>query len=161
MIRASDFGFFPGNTPEKNSIALQKALDVGGEILIDGKGIADVVFPMLVGNDTSLIFEEGLSIRRNESQDEDNGYVIVNRGAFTKTWNHNIRIQGLNLICNHVICKGEGVKTQKCIPGLRGQIAFHYVKGLEIRDFTAMDLPRFDYCIHICTFENEKADEES
>ena len=154
MIKASDFGFFPGNTPEKNSAALQAAADIGGEILVDGKGIADVMFPVMVGDDTSLIFEDGLSLRRNESDDEHNGYVIVNRGAFTKTWNHNIKILGMNLICNNVFCKGQGVKSEKCIPGLRGQIAFHYVKDLEIRDFTVMDLPRFDYCIHICTFEN-------
>ena len=42
MIKASDFGFFPGNTPEKNSAALQMAADIGGEIFVDGKGIADV-----------------------------------------------------------------------------------------------------------------------
>ncbi len=154
MIKASEFGFFPGNTPEKNSAALQAALDIGGEIFVDGKGIADVVFPMCVGNDTSLVFENGLSIRRNESSDEENGYVIVNRGAFTKTWNHHIKIQGLNLICNDTKCNGENRKTEKCIPGLRGQISFHYVKNLEIRDFTVMDLPRLDYCIHICTFED-------
>ena len=154
MIKASEFGFFPGNTPEKNSEALQAAADIGGEILVDGEGVADVMFPLMVGDDTSLIFEEGLSLRRNDSGEEHNGYVIVNRGAFTKTWNHNIQIRGLNLICNNVACKGQGVKSEKCIPGLRGQIAFHYVKGLEIRDFTVMDLPPFDYCIHICTFEN-------
>ena len=154
MIRASEFGFFPGNAPEKNSIALQKALDLGGEILVDGKGIADVVFPMVVGNDTTIRFEEGLSLRRNESDEEHNGYVIVNRGAFTKTWNHHIQVHGLHLICNGVRCNGESVKSEKCIPGLRGQIAFHYIKDLVIRDFTVMDLPRLDYCIHICTFEN-------
>ena len=142
MIRASEFGFFPGNAPEKNSIALQKALDLGGEILVDGKGIADVVFPMVVGNDTTIRFEEGLSLRRNESDEEHNGYVIVNRGAFTKTWNHHIQVHGLHLICNGVRCNGESVKSEKCIPGLRGQIAFHYIKDLVIRDFTEMDLPR-------------------
>ena len=63
MIKASDFGFFPGNTPEKNSAALQMAADIGGEILVDGKGIADVVFPMMVGNDTTVIFEDGLFLR--------------------------------------------------------------------------------------------------
>ena len=154
MIKASDFGFFPGNTPEKNSAALQMAADIGGEIFVDGKGIADVVFPMMVGNDTTVIFEDGLFLRRNDSGKEHNGYTIVNRGAFTKTWNRNIKILGLKLICNNVICKGEGVQSDKCVPGLRGQIAFHYVKNLEIRDFTVRDLPKFDYCIHVCTFEN-------
>lgn len=154
MIKASDFGFFPGNAPQKNSAALQAALDIGGEIFINGKGIADIVFPMLVSDDTSLIFEEGLSLRRNESGEEQNGYVIVNRGSFTKTWNHNIKIKGLRLICNDVVCKGQGVKTETCIPGLRGMISFHYVKDLELRDITVMDLPPKDFCIHICTFEN-------
>ena len=154
MIRASEFGFFPGNAPEKNSIALQKALDLGGEILVDGKGIADVVFPMVVGNDTTIRFEEGLSLRRNESSCEENGYFIVNRGAFTKSWNQNIKVEGLNLICNGVMCKGQGVQTEKCIPGLRGMLSFHYVKGVEIRDLTVLDLPKLDYCVHICTFEN-------
>ena len=154
MIKASDFGFFPGNTPDKNSAALQAAADIGGEILVDGKGIADVVFPMVVGNDTTVIFEEGLFLRRNDSGEAHNGYAIVNRGAFTKTRNRNIKILGLKLICNGVVCKGEGIRSDKCIPGLRGQLAFHYVENLEIRDFEVRDLPEFDYCIHICTFEN-------
>ena len=67
MICASEFGFFPGNDAKKNSEALQKALDIGGDIFIDGKGIADIVDPMMIGDDTSITFEEGLSLRRNES----------------------------------------------------------------------------------------------
>ena len=154
MICASEFGFFPGNDAKKNSEALQKALDIGGDILIDGKGIADIVDPMMIGDDTSITFEEGLSLRRNESGEEQNGYVIVNRGAFTKTWNHHIKIKGLHLICDGVMCGGQGLKTEKCIPGLRGMFSFHYVKDLEIRDLTVLDLPAMDYCVHVCTFEN-------
>ena len=33
MMKASDFGFYPGNSADANSAALQKACDIGGEIL--------------------------------------------------------------------------------------------------------------------------------
>jgi len=42
----------------------------------------------------------------------------------------------------------------KEVYGLRGQLAFFYVKDLRITHFRCLDLGRAQFCIHVCTFEN-------
>ena len=154
MRRASDFGFFPGNTGEANSAALQKAVLGGGEVFVDGKGIADVREPVVLEDNTTLRFENGLTLRRNPCPGEQNGYAFVNKGAFDGVWNEHITIEGLRLICNEVFCRNSAKKTEFCVPGLRGMIAFLHIRHLVIRDLEVMDLPPFDFCVHVCTFED-------
>lgn len=153
MIDAFVYGFEPGKDGEENAKALQKAVEQGGTIVIDRPGIYDLSEPVYLGDDTTLFFGTGVKLRRQESKSGETGYVFVNKGAYTRTYNENIKIIGLHLICNNVQCRGvDGGK--KVIPGLRGHLAFFYMKNLEIRDFVSMDLPAQDFGIHICTFEN-------
>ncbi|MCQ2430992.1 MAG: hypothetical protein MJ175_00150 [Clostridia bacterium] len=159
MRFASEFGFAPGNAPAVNSAALQAAADLGGEIFVDGHGIAEVCEPVRLGSDTTLRFENGLYLRRTESSTPDNnGYVLTNQSAFTAwengPWDRHIRIIGLRLICNAVHCLSGGVQTEKTVPGLRGMLAFYRVNDLVIEDFETFDLPPEDFAIHVCTFEN-------
>lgn len=154
MKKASDFGFAPGGAPSANSAALNAAVQGGGTVWVDGVGIADVCDPVVLGDHTTLIFENGLHLRRNPSADGKNGYVFVNEGAFSGRTNHHIRLHGLSLICNGVMCSSGGVQTDRCVPGLRGMLAFYRVADLAITDFETFDLPAQDFAIHVCTFED-------
>jgi len=152
MLKASDFGFYPGNTGEANSIALQKAVDCGGEIFVDGKGIADIRESIRLGDNVTLRFENGLKLRRIKCPTHENGYAFVNKGAFDGTTNTDITIDGLYFITNGMICGNVDERNACCIPGLRGCLAFLHVKNLTVRNVTCMDVA--DFFLQICTFEN-------
>lgn len=152
MIDAASCGFLPGNNGAENALALQKAVNNGGTVTVTCPGLYDISEPVLLGDHTTLFFGAGVVLRRQPSSSSETGYVFVNRGAFTGTPNHNIKLIGLHLVCNEVQCGGEGEGKQ--IPGLRGHLSFFHIRNLEIRDFEALDLPAKDFGIHICTFEN-------
>ncbi len=153
MLLAKDFGFLPENSAKENSAALQKAVDCGGDIYIDVSGVYDVCDAIKIGDDTSLYFCAGSYLRRNYS-DGETSYVFINRGAYTREYNKNIKIEGLKIICNDVVCGDMNEKAKKVITGLRGHISFFYVKNLVLRDIEMLDLPARNYGIHICTFKN-------
>ena len=149
---AADFGFSPEATGRANTAALQKAFDAGGTIHVTRPGrykIADTVF---IGDNTSLICDNGVYfVKSDEGKKFAN--VILNKGALTKTWNSNIEITGL-----HIVVNGMDVNDWKVF-GLRGHLAFFYVKDLRINRFRCLDLGRGLYCIHICTFEDVIVDD--
>ncbi len=154
MVFAKDFGFLPDNSAEENSAALQKAVDCGGDIYIDLPGTYDVCDTVKIGDDTSIYFCAGSYLRRNFSKRET-AYVFVNKGAYTRKYNKNIKIEGLKIICNEVTFSPVATeKSTDTITGLRGHIAFFYIKNLVLRDIEMLDLPAQNYGIHICTFEN-------
>jgi len=153
MIDAFTYGFEPGKDGEENAAALQKAVEQGGTIVVDRPGIYDLSEPVFLGDDTTIFFGTGVKIRRQKSTSKETGYVFVNKGAYTRTYNQNIKLIGLHLICNDVQCSSVA-GGKKLIPGLRGHLSFFYVKNLEIRDFVSLDLPAANFGIHICTFEN-------
>ena len=49
MTSANEFGFLPGNKGEENSRALQRALDLGGEITVCQPGVYDVSETLFLG----------------------------------------------------------------------------------------------------------------
>lgn len=145
MKSTGDFGFLPGNNARANTTALQKAVDKTGTIRIEQPGIYDIDDTVYISSDTALVFGKGVYIRRTT----DRGYVFINKGAYTREYDYNISITGLNLLCN-----GHNSKEGNLIVGLRGQVCFFYVKDLVIRDLLCLDLTEHSFCIHICTFEN-------
>ena len=153
MKNVADYGFRVSNNGFENASALQNAVLGGGEILIDEPGIYEIADQILLDDDTTLYFGEGVYLKRVNNPDE-NGYVFINRGAYMKTYNENISIMGLKLICNDVIASPKTEDSQKVILGLIGHCSFFYVKNLKIHDFECLDLPKYNFCIHICTFEN-------
>jgi hypothetical protein len=155
MIRASSFGFAPGNPAAVNSAALQRAADCGGEVWVDGQGIADIREQIVIGSDTTLRFENGLYLRRQPC-DGQTGYAMINRGAFTGETDQHIRIYGLRLMTNGVEHEPDAVQTERNVPGLNGMINFFHVKDLEIRDYENLDLEPVNFSIHICAFEDIK-----
>lgn len=153
MKIAADYGFKTENDGLANARALQKAVDGGGDIYIAEPGVYEIADQVVLGDNTSLYFCAGSYLKRVNNP-EENGYVFVNSGAYTKTYNKNIKIIGLHLICNGVLSANKGQESNKIVLGLRGHCSFFYIKNLEIRDFECYDLPVKDFGIHICTFEN-------
>lgn len=151
-INANEHGFSTKNTGKENSEILNKLLDEYNDIEVTEKGEYPVCGTILIGSNQSLTFKNGVYIKRENAPDI--AYVIANKGAYTREYDENITITGLNIICSGVQSSHPTAENKNIIPGLRGHLSFFYVKNLVIRDFTALDLPPSDFGIHICTFEN-------
>lgn len=149
---ASDFGFSPDASGTENTAALQRALDCGGTVTVGRPGRYKVAGTVYIGDDTSLVCGSGVVFAKTDEHGKFS-HVILNKGALTKTWNRNIGISGLEISVNGM----DFYDWQ--VFGLRGQIAFFYVKGLRIDKFRCFDLGRGQYCIHVCTFEDVIVDD--
>lgn len=146
IVTAAKYNFLPNNSASENRVALQNAIDAGGEIVVSKPGIYDIDKTIKLGDNVTLKFEAGVFIRRTTTD----GYVFINKGAYTRSWNKNIKIKGLKLICNGF----ESTTGSDLIVGLRGHVSFFYVKDFTIEDFECLDLGWHSYCIQICTWEN-------
>ena len=147
FVNAADFGFKPDATGLANSAALQKAVDQGGSIVVSKPGVYNVAGTIYVGSNTSLKFGSGVVLKK-VAEKGNFTHVILNKGALTKTWDENIVVEGLHIQVNGV----DKAFTE--VYGLRGHLAFFYVKDLRIERFRCMDLARAQFCIHVCTFED-------
>ncbi|MFP5040888.1 hypothetical protein [Parasediminibacterium sp. JCM 36343] len=144
---AADFGFLPNETGVHNTKALQTAVDKGGTIIISKIGTYKVAGTVYIGDNTSLVFGDGTSVEKS-AENGKFGYVLLNKGALSKTYNYHISITGLTLKVNGVdTWMGE-------IYGDRGQISFIWVKDLKIERFRCTDLASGQFCIQVCTFED-------
>lgn len=147
FVDAAAFGFSPENNGSDNARSLQRAVDRGGTIVVSHPGtylIADTVY---IGSHTSLIFGNNVFLKKIA----EHGFfpnVLLNKGALTKTYDEQIVVEGLNIIVN-------GVDEKKFqVYGLRGQLAFFYVKDLRIEHFRCLDLGQMQFAIQVCTFED-------
>ncbi|MBQ8876845.1 MAG: hypothetical protein IJY63_04800 [Clostridia bacterium] len=152
MILADNFGFSPENDGTENAKSLQNAVDNGGEIRVRVPGVYDVSEPIALGDDTALVFEEGVTIRRQPSKSGVNGNAFINKGLFDGICNQNIRLIGLRLLCNGVESTGIG-KNSRYV-GLRAQVGFINVKNLVVDGFECRGLLAKDYGLQIGNFEN-------
>lgn len=147
FIDAAAFGFSPNATGVQNLKALQAAVDKGGTITVSRPGTYKLAGTITIGDNTSLVFGNGTIIQKSA----ENGHfthVFINKGAYTRQYNHNITIEGLNLSVNGV------EKAWSEIYGLRGHISFFYVKDVKLERFRCTDLATKQFCVHICTFED-------
>jgi len=144
ISNAAEFGFRPSETPENNTIALQTAVNQTGTIRVDEPGIYDISGPVKIGSNTAIEFGAGVFLRRKNTD----RYTLINKGAYTRTYDENIRITGLNLIVN-----GFDLNHQEIV-GMNSHIGFHFVRNLVVRDFVCRDLMPRGFCLQICTFEN-------
>lgn len=144
---ASSFGFSPNESGFNNSKALQAAFDKGGTIIISKAGTYKVSGTAYIGDNTSLVCGAGVVIEKSN----ENGrftHIILNKGALTRTYNYNISITGLDVRVNNVDL------PMSTIYGLRGHVAFFYVKDLKIERFRCSGLVNGQFALHICTFED-------
>ncbi len=144
---AADFGFSPAASGVDNMRALQAAVDRGGTVTVSVPGVYRVAGTVYIGSHTTLVFGNNIFIKKVDEVGSFT-HVLLNKGALTKTYDHYIAIEGLQIVVN-------GVDVRKFeVYGLHGQIAFFYVKDLRIERFRCMDLGRAQYGIHVCTFED-------
>ena len=151
-INANNFGFSTRNSGSENSGVLNELLKEYNHIEVTEKGEYSICETIILGSNQSLTFSDGVFLKRESVHDVS--YVIANKGVYTREYDENITITGLNIICDGVVSSKPTAENKKVIPGLRGHLSFFYVKNLVIRDFTALDLPPADFGIHVCTFEN-------
>lgn len=144
---AATFGFSPEASGLDNTKALQRAVDQGGTITVSRPGIYNIAGTVYVGGNTSLIFGNNVSLKKVNEQGAFS-QVLLNRGALTKTYDQNITIEGLRIIVNGM----DDLAFQ--VYGLRGQLAFFYVKDLRIDRFRCLDLGKLQFGIQVCTFED-------
>ena len=148
-----EYKFSPILSGKENSAALQKAADKGGEIRITEPGIYDIEDTVYLGSDTTLIFGEGVILRR-QSSSPFNGNVFINKGAFTGKSDKNIKIKGLKLLVNGVEFTPPSEDWNKTIIGLRGHIAFLYIENLTLENIEITGLEKLAYGIQVCNFKN-------
>jgi hypothetical protein len=144
---AAHFGFSPEASGVENTKALQKAVNQTGTIRVSRPGKYKIAGTVYLGSNTSLVFDNGVVMQKVNEQGNFT-HVLLNKGALTKQYDEHISIEGLNLEVNSVD------KVFSEIYGLRGQIAFFYVKDLRIEQFRCIDLASAQFCIHVCTFED-------
>jgi hypothetical protein len=147
FVNAGDFGFSPEASGIENAKALQRAVDLTGTIIVSQPGTYKMSGTVFIGSNTSLVFGNNVFLKKVDEQGAFT-HVFLNKGALTKTFDQHITIEGLYIIVNGID------KAMTEVFGLRGQIAFFYVKDLRIERFRCMDLGKAQFCIHVCTFED-------
>lgn len=140
---ANLLGLSCDNPASRNRAILQSALDKGGNVIISEPGIYEIDSTLFIGSFTTLEFANGAALKKVGSFT----HAILNRGALTRTWDEHIIVRGAKIIVNNVT--GEIL-----VPGLRGQLAFFYVRDLLIDDVRIPDLEAANFGIHVCTFED-------
>jgi hypothetical protein len=149
---AADFGFSPDASPRENVTALQSALDGQGTVLVTRPGVYELCDTVLIGSNTTLRCGNGVAFKKVPSEGPFT-HVILNRGALTRTYDEHIRVEGLHIMVNGVDL------VMREIYGLRGHLAFFYVKDLRVTGFRCYDLEPAQFCVHICTFEDVVVDD--
>ena len=146
-MNAADFGFSPAASGLDNTRALQAAVDHGGTIEVTRPGTYRIAGTVYLGSHTTLRFSPGVVLQKVDEAGRFS-HVLLNKGALTKTYDEHISVEGLTLHVNGIDHNDWQVF------GLRGQLAFFYVRDLHIRRFRCPDLGKAQYCIHVCTFED-------
>ncbi|MCE4565016.1 hypothetical protein INQ51_11910 [Maribellus sp. CM-23] len=144
---AASFGFSPGATGMENVAAMQKALDLGGTIVVSQPGTYKIASTLYVGSNTEMIFGKGVFLKKVDEQGRF-AQVFINKGALTKTYNEHITIKGLHVMVNGVD------NCSDLILGLRGVLGFSYVKDFKLKGFRCYDLTGCQFCVQINRFED-------
>ena len=157
------FGFLPDANAVSNAQALQKAVAGYETVTVSAPGVYDIAGSIRLPSDTHLLFAQGVVLRRSPLRDRlSEGNLFVNEGAFTGVFNENISIRGAHIVVNGVesaaISSDDDAKTilhtPNVVNGLRGHIAFLYVKNVRIENVLITDLLSKDYGIQVSDFEN-------
>lgn len=144
---AGEFGFSPDMSGIENVKVLQKAIDNGGTIIVSKPGMYKIAAPLFIGSNTSLIFGNGVSLKKVNEVGAF-AQLIINKGAITKTFNEHISVEGLHVIVNGVD------NCSDLVLGLRGILGFSYVKDLRIKGLRCYDLTGCQYGLQVNRFED-------
>jgi hypothetical protein len=147
-VDASEFGFSPAAEASQNVNALQKALDGGRKtVTVTKPGEYRLNARVYIDDETKLIFSPGVTLKKTGLYD----FVLVNRGALTRTWNHDISIDGLTISVNGV---DHCPSKEEPVFGLRGHLTMYFVRNLTVRHFKCLDVQKSQFCLHFCQFQN-------
>ncbi len=144
---AKTFGLSSGSSGIENAIALQKAIDKGGTVVVSQPGIYKIASTLYIGSNTSLIFGNGVSLKKVNEKGAF-AQVIINKGALTKSYDEHISVEGLYVIVNGVD------NCSDLVLGLRGVLGFSYVKDLKVKGLRCYDLTGCQYCLQVSRFED-------
>lgn len=154
-INAADYGFSVKNTGLENTDALSRAVADSEKIIVTEQGIYDMAGTVRLPSNTNLKFCEGVILRRVPLENKNlEGNLFINEGAFDGRYNENISISGAHISVNGVESAGASPESVNVIAGLRGHIAFLYIKNVLVEDVIITDLMAKDYAIQISDFEN-------
>ncbi|MBR0120837.1 MAG: hypothetical protein IJM10_03515 [Clostridia bacterium] len=160
---ANKFGFLPCAHAKTNALSLQKAINEYETVCVSEPGVYDVSGTIRLPSDTRLVFSQGVTLRRVPLENRlEEGNLFVNEGAFDGTYNENIRVEGAHIVVNGVesaAISSDGdscdiARTPNAVTGLRGQMAFLYVRRLRIDGVVITDLSSKDYGIQVSDFED-------
>ena len=154
-VNAADYGFLPDNPGKANCDALTRAIKSAEYIFADKAGIYDISGTVRIPSDTHLEFGEGVILRRVPAEAGNlEGNLFINEGAYEGRYNENISLKGAHIIVNGVESAGASPDSKNVIAGLRGHIAFLYIRNLLLEDIEITDIMEKDYAIQISDFEN-------
>ena len=146
-VDAETFGFSPDAPASNNVTALQNALDGGKKtVTVMHPGEYRLNARVYIDSDTKLVFGPGVVLSKTGRYD----FVLINRGALTRTWNENIAIDGLTIRVNGVdVCPSSG----QPLYGLRGHLTMYFAKNVTVTRFTCTDVAKGQFCLHFCQFD--------
>lgn len=147
FVNAADFGLNPNASGVENALALQKALDNRGTIVVSRPGVYKIAQTVYISSNTSIVFGNNVFLEKTDEVGKFS-HVMLNKGALTKQYDSHISVVGMHIRVNGMD------KPMSEVYGLRGQLAFFYVKDLKIERFRCLDLEDMQFGIHVCTFED-------
>lgn len=154
MTDASSFGFLPGKDAAENTQILNDLLAANADVTVTVPGIYDLIGPVFLNSHNHLTFAPGTTVRRIPGPPARNTNLFINRGAFTGVRNEDISLKGLHLVTSGVEHSSPTPDWAGTVTGLRGHVAFLYVRDLVISNMTVSDLGAGDYAIQVSDFEN-------
>lgn len=95
------FGFSPDADGTTNATALQTALDRGGSIFVAKPGEYRISRRVFIGSDTTLSFGVGVLLKKTD-EEQPFTHVIVNKGALTRSWDHDITSPTVTSFCTRL-----------------------------------------------------------
>ncbi|MDE5507771.1 hypothetical protein KRE40_03780 [Elizabethkingia meningoseptica] len=147
FVDAADYGFLPTKTASENRLALQNALNGGNKTLtVSVPGVYDLDATVFIDDNTHIIFGAGVILRKSAHY----VFVLINRGASTRTYNENIIIDNLNIDYNgydELITDPNSVYF-----GLRGFLTFWNIKRLRINNYTCKNYSSGQWALQIADF---------
>lgn len=146
-VDASIYGFAPESSGLANASALQNALNNRGTIVVSRPGIYKIAQTVYISSNTSIVFGNNVFLEKTDETGKFS-HVMLNKGALTKQYDSHISVVGMHIRVNGMD------KPMSEVYGLRGQLAFFYVKDLKIERFRCLDLEDMQFGIHVCTFED-------
>lgn len=146
------FGFDPSAEPSVNAAALQRALDGGRRtVMVTKPGVYGLDRTVFIDSHTKLMFAKGVVLQKRAKYPS----VLVNRGAYCYGHDEDIEVRGLEISVNGL----QAIpRLDSPARNVRGHLSFFNAKNVRIYDFRCVDLANWQYCVHICSFENVLVD---